>query len=31
VTVGGSVEGILCEASNSSFTLLSGTSFVIGG
>lgn len=30
VTVGGSVGGILCQASNGSFTLLSGTSFVIG-
>lgn len=31
VTVGGTVGGILCQASNGSFTLLPGTSFVIGG
>ena len=31
VTVGGSVEGILCQTSNGSYTLLSGTSFVVGG
>jgi hypothetical protein len=30
VTVGGGVGGILCQASNGSFTLLPGTSFVIG-
>jgi hypothetical protein len=31
ITVGGSVGGILCVASNGAYTLLSGTSFVIGG
>ena len=31
VTVGGKVAGILCQASNGSYALLSGTSFVIGG
>jgi hypothetical protein len=31
VTVGGTVAGILCQASNGSYALLSGTSFVIGG